>query len=195
MAWSRKSLRPGALQPASRDRPQFLPPVALGHGPRRLWVYDPESNTWDASKARIPTKREHLAVAVMDGRLYVVGGRWRGIGNLAALEIYDPATDTWRRGPDMPTPRGGLTAAAAGQQVHVTGGEAFSPGRTFGQHEAYDPKIDRWSTLAELPTARHGLTSAVVDERWHVIGGGTRAGAMTFFSLTDLVEVFASQRN
>jgi hypothetical protein len=42
-----------------------------------------------------------------------------------------------------------------------------------------------------LPTARHGLTSQVADDRWYVIGGGSRAGAMTFVSLTDLVEIFA----
>jgi hypothetical protein len=29
-----------------------------------------------------------------------------------------------------------------------------------------------------------------VDGRWYVIGGGTKAGALTFVSLTDLVEVF-----
>jgi hypothetical protein len=54
----------------------------------------------------------------------------------------------------------------------------------------YDPTTARWTALADLPTPRHGLASAVVSGRWYVIGGGTRAGALTFISLTDLVEVF-----
>jgi hypothetical protein len=33
----------------------------------------------------------------------------------------------------------------------------------------------------------------VVGDRWYVIGGGARAGAMTFISLTDLVEIFSSE--
>jgi hypothetical protein len=77
--------------------------------------------------------------------------------------------------------------------VHVTGGESLSLGRTFGEHEAYNPAIARWTALASLPTPRHGLGSAVVSGRWHVIGGGARAGALTFISLTDLVEVFPAR--
>jgi hypothetical protein len=38
--------------------------------------------------------------------------------------------------------------------------------------------------------ARHGLASAPVGGRWYVIGGG-KAGALTFISLTDRVEVFS----
>ena len=108
----------------------------------------------------------------------------------AAHEIFDPATGTWTRGPDLPTARSGLTAGVLNGHVHVTGGESLSPGRTFGEHEAYDPTTATWTALASLPTPRHGLASAVVGGRWYVIGGGTRAGAMTFISLSDLVEVF-----
>jgi hypothetical protein len=74
--------------------------------------------------------------------------------------------------------------------VHVTGGESLSRSHTFGEHEAYDPTTATWTALASLPTPRHGLSSAVVRGQWYVIGGGARAGAMTFISLTDLVEVF-----
>jgi hypothetical protein len=78
-------------------------------------------------------------------------------------------------------------------QVHVTGGESLSPSRTFGEHEAYDPTTATWTALASLPTPRHGLASAVVGGRWYVMGGGARAGALTFISLSDLVEVFPGQ--
>jgi Kelch motif len=153
-------------------------------------IYDPATERWEAARAALPTQREHLAVTVLDGKLHAIGGRRGDRGNLAALEIYDPATGTWTRGPDLPTARSGLTAGVLEGHVHVTGGESLSLGRTFGEHEAYDPMMDRWTALAGLPTPRHGLASAVVGGRWYVIGGGARAGAMTFISLTDLVEVF-----
>jgi hypothetical protein len=41
-----------------------------------------------------------------------------------------------------------------------------------------------------MPTARHGLASGVIDGRWYVVGGGEQAGAMTFLSLSDVIEVF-----
>ena len=169
--------------------------VVGGVGPASedLWIYDPATERWDAARSALPTQREHLAVMVLHGKLHAIGGRWGDRGNLAALEIYDPATGTWTRGPDLPTARSGLTAGVLDGHIHVTGGESLSLGRTFGEHEAYDPMTDRWAALAGLPTPRHGLASAVVGGRWYVIGGGSRAGALTFMSLTGLVEVFPSE--
>ena len=113
-------------------------------------------------------------MTVLGGKLYAVGGRWGDGGNLAAVEIYDPVAGTWTRGPDLPTPRSGLTAGVLDGQIHVTGGESLSLGRTFGEHEAYDPATAKWAVLASLPTPRHGLASGVVSGRWYVIGGGAR---------------------
>ena len=84
----------------------------VGPGSEDVWVYDPATDRWDGLRAPLPTRREHLAVAVLDDKLLVVGGRWGDAGNLATLETYDPATGRWTRGPDMPTPRSGLTAGA-----------------------------------------------------------------------------------
>jgi hypothetical protein len=161
----------------------------VGPGSEDVWVYDPGTDQWDGLRAPLPTRREHLTVTVLDDKLLVVGGRWGDAGNLATLEIYDPATGRWTRGPDMPTPRSGLTAGALAGRLHVTGGEALSSRDVYGAHEVYDPMADRWTAGADLPTPRHGLASAILGERWYVIGGGTRAGALTFVSLTARVEV------
>jgi hypothetical protein len=90
----------------------------------------------------------------------------------------------------MPTRRGGLTASALDGRIHVTGGEDLDTGDTYAAHEVYDPAGNQWATAAAMPTARHGLASGVIDGRWYVVGGGEQAGAMTFLSLSDTVEVF-----
>ena len=144
--------------------------VVGGVGPdsEEIWVYDPATDRWEAAPAPLPTPREHLTVTVLDGKIYAIGGRWEDRGNLAALEIFDPATGTWTRGPDLPTPRSGLTAGVLNGHIHVTGGESLSLGRTFGEHEAYDPT-----------TAKHGPRSPVCPRRamaWRRpswAGGGT----------------------
>jgi N-acetylneuraminic acid mutarotase len=165
--------------------------VVGGVGPRsdELWIYDPETDTWDTSAAPLPTPREHLAAVMLDGLLYVVGGRTEA-GNLGTLEVYDPATDEWTALADMPTPRGGITAAALDGQIHVTGGEAFSPSMTFDEHEIYDPATDSWETGDPMPIARHGLASVALDGRWYVIGGATLAGGDSIAGLADLMEIF-----
>jgi hypothetical protein len=87
----------------------------------------------------------------------------------------------------MPTPRGGLTAAALDGRIHVTGGESFGSGsRTFAEHEVFDPASVTWSAAPPLPTPRHGLAAQVVDGRLYVIAGGETPG----LSVSGFVEAF-----
>jgi N-acetylneuraminic acid mutarotase len=155
-------------------------------------VYDPAADAWETLPATLPTPREHLAAATVEGKLLAIGGRWPGEGNYDTVEIYDPVSGEWESGAAMPTARGGLTAAAVGNRVHVAGGEDFDsrPTCTYPQHEVYDLETDTWLTFPNLPTPRHGLTSAVVGEEWFVIGGGTKAAALTLVSSSDLIEIF-----
>jgi N-acetylneuraminic acid mutarotase len=147
----------------------------------------------------MPTPREHLASAVVDGKLYVTGGRWDGVGNRATLEVYDTITDAWESLPDMPSMRGGLTAGAIGSQIFVGGGEdpwaRQGSGCTFDTLEAYNTSAGSWSRLEDLPTRRHGLASAVVDGRWYVLGGATKPTAGTFVSVSERVETYSPERS
>ena len=53
-------------------------------------AYDPATDTW-TTKARMPTPRSALATAVMDGRLYALGGFILGQGIGTTVEAYDAA--------------------------------------------------------------------------------------------------------
>jgi N-acetylneuraminic acid mutarotase len=162
----------------------------VGPEPETVFAFDFKLERWSSLATPLPTLREHLTAVGLDGHIYVMGGRWSGQGNLAVLEIFDPAAGTWSAGADMPTRRGGLTASALDGRIHVTGGEDLDTGDTYAAHEVYDPAADRWATEAPMPTARHGLASGAIGGRWYVVGGGEQAGARTFLSLSDVVEVF-----
>ena len=43
-------------------------------------------------------------------------------GTLAALEVYDPASDSWATKTSMPTARYGLAATSAGGVLYAMGG-------------------------------------------------------------------------
>ena len=89
-------------------------------------AYDPATDRWTMDLAPLPTLREHVAAVAFDGRIWVIGGRWSG--NVGTVEAYDPATDAWERMPDLPTPRGGHTAAVVDGRIHVTRGERLHAG-------------------------------------------------------------------
>jgi hypothetical protein len=60
---------------------------------------------------------------VLDGMLYAIGG-YEGAPFLGSpiVEVYDPATDTWARKTDMPTPRWGLSSIAVHGVIYAIGG-------------------------------------------------------------------------
>jgi N-acetylneuraminic acid mutarotase len=116
-------------------------------------------------------------MAVVDGRLYAIGGRFRHqfTANVDVTEVYDPRTDGWSTGAPLPTTRSGVAAATIGGRIYVFGGE--DPDGTFGENEAYDPATDSWVSLPPMPTARHGLGAAVVGQTIYVVAGGTSPGS------------------
>lgn len=165
--------------------------VAGGVGPAglatQMMVFDLDEQRWLARPGP-PTAREHLGVAAADGLLYVIGGRTGGLDtNVAAAEVFDPATRTWTALEPMPTARGGIAAAAtANGYIVVPGGE--QPGGTFATVEAFNVGRGRWRRLPALPTPRHGLGIATIDSVVYVIQGGPRPG-LTFSSANESLDL------
>ena len=103
----------------------------------------------------------------------------------AKVEIYDPATDTWSTGPDLPTPRGGLGAAVLDGQAYVVGGETTA--EALSTVEALDLATQSWTPSEALPTPRHGAGVVSTGGRVWVIGGAD----VPAFGAVDIVESFA----
>ncbi|HEX9659174.1 MAG TPA: kelch repeat-containing protein, partial [Rhodothermales bacterium] len=119
----------------------------------------------------------------VDSILYVIGGRVPGIGNIASVESYNPATNEWTSRAPMPTARSGLASASLRGRIFVFGGEI--PG-VYAQNEMYDPLTDTWETMAPMPVGRHGLGAAAVGDTIFVIGGAPVQG----YGLTDVNQGF-----
>jgi N-acetylneuraminic acid mutarotase len=151
----------GEIDGASSGRP----PTFVAH----TWVHDPAVGGWVA-RAPMPTARSGGGSAVIDGKIYVAGGRPPGG---SAFEVYDPATDRWERLPDLPTQRNHLAMAAVNGRIIVAGGR-FQAG-AFGERtdvvEIYDPATRSWTRGAPLPAPVGGITSAVHAGCMFVFGG------------------------
>jgi len=129
-----------------------------------------EAGTW-AQKADMPTGRYIAGSAVVDGKIYVIGGAAAGVGGTAVIEEYDPAADTWTTRADMPTARDGIVAAAVDGIIYAIGGWPEGSNIELSTVEAYDPATDTWTTKADMPTARRTTAACVVDGRIYVFGG------------------------
>jgi len=139
-----------------------------------LWVYDPKTNTWDASRAHLPTARDHLVVASYKGKLYVAGGRYST--NLKKLEIYDPVTDTWTQGPDMPTARSGMGFAILSGQLHTLAGEDVDTRHIYMKHEVFDFASQLWIKLPDIPHPLNAPIAVATNGYIYIMGGGGFSG-------------------
>jgi N-acetylneuraminic acid mutarotase len=139
-----------------------------------VWEYDPATDRWQ-SRAPMPTPRGAMAVAVLDGRLYAIGGERQrgarpGYDPLDEVAAYDPQTDTWEMLAPMRFPREHLMAGAANGRVYAIGGR-YRPAYTLPFVEEYDPTTRTWTERDPMPTGRSGGTAAVVDNVIYVFGG------------------------
>lgn len=95
-----------------------------GHGSHILntvEAYDPTTNTW-TEKAPVPTPRGGLAVGVVNGILYAVGGAIEGKGAVKIVEAYDPARNMWTARTPMPTGRTFLAVGVVNGILYTVGG-------------------------------------------------------------------------
>ncbi|MDQ5824785.1 MAG: hypothetical protein M3441_11345 [Chloroflexota bacterium] len=120
------------------------------------------------TKAPIPTPRSEVAVAEVNGKIYVLGG-FSGKGQ-AINEEYDTATDTWRGRAALPIEVNHAGAVGLNGKVYMIGGYGLS-GRGLADTYEYDPATDRWRKLASMPTARGALGVAALDGKIYAVGG------------------------
>jgi N-acetylneuraminic acid mutarotase len=157
--------------------------------------YTPATNTWQAI-APMPQGRNHAAAESDGAKMFVFGGRGPGSGdgNVVAngfntVQIYDPATNSWKSSLDpgstlepLPQARGGMgTAVFANGEFWVMGGETLDgPGATadhvYNRVDIYNPVTNSWQSGPPMPTARHGIYPVLDGTRIHVAGGGVEAG-------------------
>jgi N-acetylneuraminic acid mutarotase len=141
--------------------------------------YDTVSNKWtDHPDLKLPEARDHAGSAVIDGVMYVVGGRVGGNrGTVYALNLTSP-TPNWVTKTPMPVARGGLAAASAGKKIYTFGGEGnrASAKGVFADVAVYDTEKDTWETAAPMTAPRHGFGAASIGDKVYVPGGGAQQG-------------------
>lgn len=153
-----------------------------------------------------PTPLHHAAMAVVANRAVIVGGYTNGPGQpwvaQAAMFSLGEGEDQWRRDPPLPSPRGAMGAAVAGDLLVVVGGESAgqaltttviyaiagrtTAGENFTVVESLDPVADQaWRAEPALNDSRGGIGAERVDDRVCVAGGEEAAGTIASVECLD----------
>ncbi len=134
----------------------------------KVYAMNPDSNVWVEKNPMLIARGAHIALTYLN-KIYVIGGVITGFTVSNRTDIYDPSTDSWIIGANMPTPREHLSGAIVDSLIYVAGGR--SGGGNFNILEAYSPATNSWSTKQPMPTARGGLAAASLNGRLYVFGG------------------------
>lgn len=124
------TLPPGSKEPAVHPA---RPHISVG----AVEEYDPANDAWGSARARMPSARSAMASGVYEGRIYVTGGEGQDAQRMytfRALEVYDPASNTWAVLPSMPVSRHGLAGAVVGNRLHMVSGDVQSAGTGVQVH-------------------------------------------------------------
>lgn len=133
-----------------------------------LWA----QGTW-GTKASLPAGRQEVGVALVAGKIYVIGGFDASAASVNTVERYDPVLDEWESIDPIPAPSplNHVGAAEVGGKLFVIGGlhpPGFMPTDSV---YCYDPFNEEWSPKANMPTARGAMGVAVIDGKIYAAGG------------------------
>lgn len=168
-----------------------------GRGIKPVSIYDPQTKNWTAG-AESPIEIHHFQPLVYQEEIYLLGamtGPWPGEIPVPNIYIYNPASDKWRLGPEIPEERrrGGAGAVLHDGKIYLVCG--IKDGHR-GDHktwlDSYDLKEDRWAILADAPRARDHFQAVVIDDRLYA-AAGRRTGSVPddpFGGTETLVDVY-----
>jgi YVTN family beta-propeller protein len=136
--------------------------------------YDPGTDTWTTTKAPMPTARAYAAVAVVNNLIYVIGGFLPDGQRSVAVEVFNPANNTWSTRENIPTQRSSARAVVVNNKIEVIGGSQGGPD-TINVVEEHDPSLPgpfgTWFQRNHILTARADFVAGVVNGKIYVIGG------------------------
>ena len=158
----------------------------------QVWEYDPVTNTFDTSRTDMPVALGGAGSGVINGHLYVAGGRDINNTNYNTLYDYDIAADTWTQRANLPTGINVPGSAVIGGTLWIFGGgDPFTgPGAMPGKKhvqipdttnilQVYDPASDSWTVGPSLNQVRSFPAGTDVANVGVAVGGYTGSDTTT----------------
>jgi N-acetylneuraminic acid mutarotase len=130
--------------------------------------YDPASNTW-TNKTDMPLPRVSFGAVVVNGKIYVIGGRMNNTP-IAPVYAFDPNANSWTTNASLPTTRETPGVVALNGRILVMGGTS-SGAVVRDTVEEFDPVGNFWRPRAGLPAPRNECYAVMVGEVLYLFGG------------------------
>ena len=146
---------------------------------RQVWEYDPIANTFTTTRMLYPNANGvgGPGFGIINGHLYVAGGRDLTNTVIALVYDYDIGADTWTQRANLPSANNVPGSGVENGLLAVFGGGnpfAFAP-QTTGATVLYDPGSDTWTNGPTLTQIRSFPAGTAVGNTLVAAGGFTGA--------------------
>ena len=134
---------------------------------------NPGPGEWSVKAPMIEANSE-FTLASANGKIYVLGGYPAGRVSVKTVQIYDIASDSWTRGPDLPDVNNHGIAAAHDGVIYLIGGQTDPNTAYVDTVYALDTKPSgsgQWVKKATMPTKRSAGAAVVYQDKIYVVGG------------------------
>ena len=122
----------------------------------------------------MPIAHSEVAVAAVNGIIYVEGGSLAGRMAVEFNEAYDPASHQWHARAPLPRPLTHLGVAGLNGKLYVIGGFSDPLKDHVGAVDTayeYNPATDTWRALAHMKSARGSVGVAALNGKIYAVGG------------------------
>ncbi len=166
--------------------------------PTTLDVYNYQAKTWSQIANSAPAEFNHFQALEYQGLIWVIGAfKTNAFPNEVPADFvwaYNPATDEWIQGPEIPASR---KRGSAGLVIHndrfyiIAGNTIGHNGGYIPWFDEFDPATGAWTALADSPRARDHFHAAVIGDKLYLAGGRLSGGpGGTFAPLIAEVDVY-----
>jgi len=126
-----------------------------------------------STRAQLIEANSELALAEVNGKIYLLGGYPANRVTARTVQVYDTATDSWELGPPLPQPNNHGMAVGVNGKVYLIGGQPtdLSEGPYVDTVYELDPAKGVWVEKERMPTARSSGVAIVHQGLIYVAGG------------------------
>lgn len=141
----------------------------VGGDTHATMAYNLNTGVWRSGLAPRPLQGDHHAAAVVNGKLYLIGGL--GGGSAGQVQIYDPSSNSWSLGSPAPYAGGSVSIGLIAGKIYIAGGIVGNT--TVNAAAIYDPATDTWSPIAPMPAGRNHAAGGSDGHKFFTFGGRT----------------------
>ncbi len=149
-----------------------------GRGIKPIEEYNPKTKTWK-TLAMAPMEFHHFQAISFKNEIYVIGALTGGYPHETPLThflIFNPKTNTWREGAEIPEERrrGSVGVVTRGDKIYMVCGIVDGHYADFVPwFDEYDTKTGQWTVLPDAPRPRDHFGAVLVKDKVYAAGGRT----------------------